>query len=453
MLALLVEGIHAINTELVRTRHPLPLAHVVGRQPTQVTDPVHRPDDVTLEHVRSDDERTFVRSSRPGRIDTEHSTLRAIRTSERLDERVLATAIAEPGREQIRHMPEVLDHPVRTDTLEQLRALASTHLSLPDILTERRIVLRDTLRRLQPDVQREHRTIAAVRDEPGTIRIRRAIADERRRRHIQHLLGQLRRGLIQRLTSAHTIDPRELIHAARNGLGLRETRIRDRLDGILREHILIPGFPRTLRADGQLLKIHTQERLDTMVESQVVLTQQRTLERETLRTPSDRVVTNWNVVVRHIASATVITSGNAGRERDGRPSLSRSRLDAGRGERSLRQTSTLRILATLDEVEPHRTIRRALIDILCKRLRSHRKGIKHIGTSHNENYFLRLPLFGGPSIHHPMDRYPPTITVARGLSSPLRRSHPMTNRMQSLRSMDGWMIRIHYSVNKIVAIA
>ena len=184
-----------------------------------------------------------------------------------------------------------------------------------------------------------------------------------------------------------------------------------------------------------------------MVESQVVLTQQRTLERETLRTPSDRVVTNWNVVVRHIASATVIASGNAGRERDGRPSLSRSRLDAGRGERSLRQTSTLRILATLDEVEPHRTIRRALIDILCKRLRSHRKGIKHIGTSHNENYFLRLPLFGGPSIHHPMDRYPPTITVARGLSSPLRRSHPMTNRMQSLRSMDGWMIRIHYSVN------
>ena len=101
-----------------------------------------------LEHIRSHDERGLVRGGRPARIDAEHSTLSTGRAGERLNQRVLAASVAVPGREQIRHMPEVLDNPVSANSLEQLRTSASTHLSLTNILAERGVVLGDTLRSL-----------------------------------------------------------------------------------------------------------------------------------------------------------------------------------------------------------------------------------------------------------------------------------------------------------------
>ena len=118
MLTLLVKRIGAISVELVGTSHPLPLAHVVGRHPSQVANAIHRTHDVRLEHIRSHYERSLVRGGGPARIDTEHSTLRAGGAGERLNQRVLAASVAVPRREQIRHMPEVLDNPVRSDSLE-----------------------------------------------------------------------------------------------------------------------------------------------------------------------------------------------------------------------------------------------------------------------------------------------------------------------------------------------
>ena len=160
MLTLLVQRIGAISVELVGTSHPLPLAHVVGRHPRQIANAVHRTHDVRLEHIRSHDERGLVRGGRPARIDAEHSTLRTGGAGERLNQRVLAASVAVPGREQIRHMPEVLDNPVRTNALKQLRTSASTLISETQVIAERRVVLGDALAGLQADVEREHWAVA-----------------------------------------------------------------------------------------------------------------------------------------------------------------------------------------------------------------------------------------------------------------------------------------------------
>ena len=337
---------------------------------------------MALEHIRGDDERRLVRSSSPARVDAVDRTLGSGSTGERLNQRVLAASVGEAGREQIRHMPEVLDDPIRTNALEQLSAAAAAHVGIAQIVAERGVVLGDTLRSLQTDVEREHRTVAAVADETGAIRIGSTVTDQRGSGDIQHLLRQLGGGLIERLTGGHAIDPGELIHASRNRLGLGEARIGNRLDGVLGEDVLIARLPRPLRADRELLQIHSQERLDAMIEGQIVLTQQRTFERKTLRTPGDGIVADRNIVVGDIASATVV-AGVAGSKGDGRPSFSRSRLDAGRGERGLGQTSTLGILAALNEVQPHRTVRGAFVNVLSERLGSHRKGVKDIRTSHD----------------------------------------------------------------------
>ena len=336
---------------------------------------------MALDDVRSRHERTLVQGGRPARVDAEHSTLRAGGAGEGLDERVFAASVAEAGREQIRNMAEVLDDPIRANPLEQLSTRTRTHISKTQILAQRGIVLSDTLGSLHADVQREHRTVAGEADEAGAIRIRRAIADQRGGSNIEHLLRQLGGSLIQRLTSRTSLNPRQLVHTARNRLNLSEGRVGHRLDGVLGEHVLVASLPRTLSADGQLLQIHTQERLDAMVEGQIVLTQERTFEGETLRTPGDSVVADRNVIVGDIASTTVI-AGVAGREGDGRPLLSRSRLDGGGGERGLGQTGTLRILAALNEVQPHRTVRGAFVNVLRERLGSHREGVKDIGTRH-----------------------------------------------------------------------
>ena len=334
-----------------------------------------------LEHIRGDDERGLERSGRPARVDAEHRTLGAIGAGKRLNQRVLAASVGVAGREQIRHMPEVLNHPIRANALEQLRAFALTHVGLTQILTERGVVLSDALRSLQTDVEREHRAVARIADEARAIRVGSAVADQRGGGDIEHLLSQLGGGLIQRLTSGAGLNPGQLIHARRNRLNLSEGRVGHSLDGILGEHVLVTGFPRTLRADGQLLKVHAEERLDAMVEGQIILTQERTFEGETLRTPGDGIVADRNVIVGDIASASVIAGVTAG-ERDGRPLLSRSRLDGGGGERGLGQTGTLGVFAALNHVEPHRAIRGAFIDVLRERLSSHREGVEDIRTRH-----------------------------------------------------------------------
>ena len=378
MLTLLVQRIGAISVELVGTSHPLPLAHVVGRHPRQIANAVHRTHDVRLEHIRSHDERGLVRGGRPARIDAEHSTLRTGRAGERLNKRVLAASVGEAGREQIRHMPEVLDDPIRTNALEQLSTSTAAHVGETQVVAEGGVVLGDALAGFQTDIEREHRTVAAVADEARAVGIGGTVADQGGSSHIEHFLRQLGGGLIQSLTSGTGLNPRQLIHAGRNRLGLGEARIGNRLDGVLGEHILIASLPRTLRADGQLLKVHAEERFDAMVEGQIVLTEERTFEGETLRTPGDGIVADRNVIVGDIASASVFATGKG----DGRPFLSRSRLDGGGGERGLGQTRTLRILAALNHVEPHRAIRGAFIDVLRERLSRYGEGVEDIGTSH-----------------------------------------------------------------------
>ena len=272
MLTLLLQRIVARHVELIGTSHPLPLAHVVGRHPAQIANAIHRTHDVRLEHIRSHDERSLVRSGRPTRVDTEHSTLGAVRTGEGLDQRVLATGIGEAGREQIRHMPEVLNHPVRADSLEQLRTSASTLISVAQVIAERGVVLSDTLRSLQADIQRKHRAVAAVANETGAIGIRSTVANEGSSRDIEHLLSQLRRRLIQILTNRSGLNPRELIHARGNRLILSKGRVGHSLDRELGERILIANLPRTLSADRELLQVHAQERLDAVVIGQIILT-------------------------------------------------------------------------------------------------------------------------------------------------------------------------------------
>ncbi|MFN9903342.1 MAG: hypothetical protein ACK55Z_32130, partial [bacterium] len=119
--------------------------HVVGRLPAQVTNTVHRANDMALDDVRSRHERTFVQGGRPARVDAEHSTLRAGGAGEGLDERVLAASVAEAGREQIRNVAEVLDDPIRANPLEQLSTRTRTHIGEAQILAQRGVVLSDAL--------------------------------------------------------------------------------------------------------------------------------------------------------------------------------------------------------------------------------------------------------------------------------------------------------------------
>ena len=120
-----------------------------------------------------------------------------------------------------------------------------------------------------------------------------------------------------------------------------------------------------------------------MIKGQIILTEQRTFQRETLRTPSNGIIADRNVVVGDIAS-TDLGTRLAGYERDGRPFLSRSRLDGSGGERGLGQTRTLRILAALNHIEPHRAVRGAFIDVLRERLSRYGEGVEDIGTSHEK---------------------------------------------------------------------
>ena len=162
MLALLLQWIGAISTKLVTASYPLPFTHVVRRHPTQIANTIHRSHNVTLKHIRCHNKRSLVRRRCPSRINTEHRSLRPVRTRKRLDQRVLATSITKARREQIRHMPVILDHPIRPNSLQQLRPSSSSHLRLPDILPECRIILRNPLRCLQPNIQRKHRPITAI---------------------------------------------------------------------------------------------------------------------------------------------------------------------------------------------------------------------------------------------------------------------------------------------------
>ena len=117
-----------------------------------------------------------------------------------------------------------------------------------------------------------------------------------------------------------------------------------------------------------------------MIKGQIILTEQRAFQRETLRTPSNGIIADRNVVVGDIASASVFATGKG----DGRPFLSRSRLDGSGGERGLGQTRTLRILAALNHIEPHRAVRGAFIDVLRERLSRYGEGVEDIGTSHEK---------------------------------------------------------------------
>ena len=432
VLALLLQGIRTVSavSQLVAASHPHPLTHVVRSHPRQIANPIDRPHNVRLEHERRHNVRTLKRSRGPRRIHIKHRALRSRRTGERLNQRVLASpgTVSEPRREQIRNMPEVLDDPIRTNPLQELRPIPLSHLRIPQILPELSVVLRDPLARLQTNVQRKHRTIAAVTDEPTRIRIRRTILDQRRSRTVQHLLRQLTRRLRQHLTHRPTLHPRQLVHTRRNRRDSRETRIRHRLQRKLRVQTLIPSLPSPLRPNRQLLQVHPQERLHTMIIRQIILTQHRPLQRKPLRTPSLRVEPNRHLRVRHITRTPIRPRS----QRDRTPLLRRHRLDARRQETRLSQTSTLRILAPLNHVQPHRPIRSPLVHILRQRLSRHRKRVKHIGTCHG-NFLLYpkvSPTQGRPVLQLHAKGSHPNPTQQLGKPSPANMASPAVTNHQ-----------------------